>query len=1498
MATTGPVQMLLDELRVHNETALELAVLLSAAVRIEQPLVRRLRLRFLPTSDPSAEADLWFSPLVRAKSTLGITLRPDVLTALRGMLAVRVDRAKVREVIADAHAALPPLLALEERLVWLGIIEADMDTIQQEFARVIKAMVSSPSRRDDLSAWCVRALPQLPLAARRSAGAWVLRIAAQALVQIAIPLDCDPPSSLADASIPSLLPDVTRDHVITVCRSKDEIIFDSAPSASGFPIRIPGTDPLFVVVDHGGKRELVVVKRGASQSIKITASRIDLRCLRGNHWHLALRPVVIKRPTEQSQPNPSDEVADKQNVLATDAPVSDHVGPSAMVMDPRAVAFCRSDGPEVFSTVAHGSNFHERDPFDVEAIHADARQIFYQQLEEATRPEQAKHGRGRTLLILGDSGAGKTHLLRAFRAQVHGHRLGYVGYVPLNAVVDEHARYVLHCLVDSLEHPYDPPSLTESGLMYLSDGLAEGRGMLSADELERLRTADLSPTDLEQFVGTLVNRIVRAEGMQGLDLDLVHVLLLVQRRDPAMQPRIARFLRGDTLTQYDRQLLGGLGASDQVANPLRIIQQLATIMNETQLAALVVIVDELEQTVLNGITTTQLQQEIDNLRAISNTIPSSVVVISCLDDAYVAFRPKLPQALFDWLSHNKVRLTSQRHTDEIEQLLIRRLHYLYNFFDVSWREDDPLYPFTPTQIEAVSLFRTRDCLGMFRDFQAACMAARSIVPITKSAALPEPPPSSLLDKLWQETLASVTSPDTDAEILALVADALHGAATELGIELENHTATLNDPPSVIVEGKTVRRCLVAVCNNQIQDGSFGAQLASLRLAATKASATPVALRNTDFRFQPKSKAAKHVTRYVAAGGLAISLTESHLRVAVAARRILTLSPADYIPWRRATRPLCSLPFVRQILELDRRATPKVYRVNSTDEVSPQSSGGPAPNDSPDEMRKLEIDHHEPQESVLDSDVEVHANAVRLGVVDSMHSDPIFLPLEAVTTHVVLLGDKGSGKTTVALSIVEQLLERGVSALLVDRKGDLARYASDVWWNNSSQSENERQRKLALRKRIEVELFTPGNSHGRPLRLPLVPALADIKPHARERFARYAANGLGAMMGYRKTAAHMAKLAILQCAITLHGNERDIPLDLLLETINRPTPELFRMVGPLQRHFASLSEDLLVLSIQRGSLLSGDGEPLDLNRLFPPPSAGRPRLSVINTSALAETPVLQFWISRLLVEMNRLCHNRPSATLQAAAFFDEADTYMPATSSPPTKDPMFDLLRGSRAAGIGLLLTTQNPGDFDYRARNNISTWLLGRSTHERTIEKMRKLIPNYTDVDHRLASQRTGSFFLLTGNTRRELRADLSLMNPIQLSETEVADLAKRSRTAAPPVMFTSNDLVELLKEAWETGMPLAHNWIHDLFPGQAQSIRAWCDARGIDWGRPEGYPVQEAQRSERLRTNSRIVAFQQPTGLRRIMFSLSLTENGEAFRAALAIASQAGFQQASMPLP
>src|ERR671929_1621730 len=79
-------------------------------------------------------------------------------------------------------------------------------------------------------------------------------------------------------------------------------------------------------------------------------------------------------------------------------------------------------------------------------------------------------------------------------------------------------------------------------------------------------------------------------------------------------------------------------------------------------------------------------------------------------------------------------------------------------------------------------------------------------------------------------------------------------------------------------------------------------------------------------------------------------------------------------------------------------------------------------------------------------------------------------------------------------------------------------------------------------------------------------------------------------------------------------------------------------------------------------------------------------------------------------------------LQAVFLFDEADLYLPAVRQPATKGPMESLLRRARSAGVGLFLATQSPGDFDYRCRDQVLTWLVGRVKEPVAIAKLKPML--------------------------------------------------------------------------------------------------------------------------------------------------------------------------------
>jgi hypothetical protein len=1029
-------------------------------------------------------------------------------------------------------------------------------------------------------------------------------------------------------------------------------------------------------------------------------------------------------------------------------------------IDARLAAFCAPNAPEVFHPVATPSEIWRADPFDVDTIHAPAREAFEQLLHRATRVPPPTSGA--VLVLLGEAGSGKTHLMRAFRTRAHGQRLGYCAYLPMTAEAGNYARYMLQHLVDGLEQPYAPDGPSRTGLARLSGALLEMVPGLDPHAAAAFRGGEAG--DPTRLADEYADRLSTEPAFRGGDLELIRVMLHLQREEPRVRSRASMWLRCQDMRPADREWVGGAVPRADEAHPMQMLIALARLVGAVHGVPLVLLIDQLEDMANQTAPVERFRQVTDAVTAFTDQTPNALVVLASLEDYFRENERHITQAKRDRLRllGEPIRLTSQRTPEEIRLMVARRLAHLYAEQEVEPDPTDELFPFRPAHLAPLANLRTRDVLDALNRHHKKCAGVGHwSEPAFSSRPSPEPPAAANdLDQLWNDyhSAFSGTVPDDEDDLARVLADAVRSCSAELpdGTHFGEPRA---DGRFVEVEthrGNAVDKLLVAVCNKSANGGGLARQVSEVE---RRAGENAVALvRSTNFP-KPTSQVGKQIGHLVKRGGLAVPVENADLRrmLAFEAFRRQHGSRPDFADWQRSARPLGELKSLQDTLRLKAIGTPPVT---------------PAPVRPP-----------EPPPPVVRPPAPgpVAAGPVRLGQTAGLRPAPVTFDSEEFTRHAAFLGGTGSGKTTAALNLIEQLLARGVPAVLVDRKGDLCRYADPAAWDRPLGDPAREAARRTLRDCLDVAVYTPGEPRGRPLALPVVPPGFDMLPEAdREQYAQYAAAALGSMLGFRTNDADKGQLAILTKAIEVLGTEPGaaITVPTLRGLTGDRDEALLAAIGGgyPSRYYDQLAQRLLTLELNNKQLLAGS-EVLDVDALLgvgPHARPGRPRLSILSTRFLGDPARLDFWVAQLLVAVGRWCGKSPSPRLQGVFLFDEADIYLPAVRQPATKGPMENLLKRARSAGVGVFLATQSPGDFDYKCKENVRTWLLGRVKEPRALEKLKPMLAaGRPDAADKLAGQGTGEFFLVRESEVLPVRSDESFVRTDQVSEDRIAELAR-----------------------------------------------------------------------------------------------------------------------------
>ena len=539
------------------------------------------------------------------------------------------------------------------------------------------------------------------------------------------------------------------------------------------------------------------------------------------------------------------------------------------------------------------------------------------------------------------------------------------------------------------------------------------------------------------------------------------------------------------------------------------------------------------------------------------------------------------------------------------------------------------------------------------------------------------------------------------------------------------------------------------------------------------------MRATEFPGKtPTAQIAKQFAEMIKEGGRRVVIDDAEWRAMDALREFLPRQTEGALvaAWQAAEQPLSRLPGLRELLRID--ALPETPRVV----VVPPPTGSTVANPPAGAGRSTSDPRAMPSATTALVDL---TGPISLGRTREAVPKPVAMEPDELTRHAVFLGGSGSGKTTLALALLENLLLRGIPAILLDRKGDLASYAQPESWTGPlppGHGSDAAARRALLRERLDVQLYTPGTTiGGHPLGISLLPRGAGALPGPeREAAARAAAASLGGMLGYR-TAATAPRLAVLSKAIEILAElepDQEMTLRRLSDFVASEDDSLVNAIGHLEpRHFKKLLENLESFQFLKGHLLAPGGERVDAERLFGlgdhPAPPGKTRLSIISTRAFDDPESALFWVAQFLLEMGRFAARRPSSRLQGVVLFDEADAYLPAVGRPVTKEGMENALRRWRSAGLGVLLASQSPGDFDYKCRENVRNWFVGRVKEDTALSKMRPMLREArTDIAAKLPALEAGQFFVVREGRVESLAGERSLIAAQQLSEEEILQLA------------------------------------------------------------------------------------------------------------------------------
>ena len=370
--------------------------------------------------------------------------------------------------------------------------------------------------------------------------------------------------------------------------------------------------------------------------------------------------------------------------------------------------------------------------------------------------------------------------------------------------------------------------------------------------------------------------------------------------------------------------------------------------------------------------------------------------------------------------------------------------------------------------------------------------------------------------------------------------------------------------------------------------------------------------------------------------------------------------------------------------------------------------------------------------------------------NARQNEPILYESRDLVTHAVCIGMTGSGKTGLGISVIEEAAIDQIPVLAIDPKGDLsnllltfpnldprdfapwiderqaqseqltrdaaAERVAARWKKGLAEWDQDGARIARLKSAVDIRVYTPGSSAGTPLSVLKALRLGTEEPEEAAAQATTVAASLLSLAGVNDVGPHSREHALVAALLSRGGPDPQTDLPRLVEQILRPP---FDRIGVMDLETFYPARDRQELALRFNSVLATPGfdiwmrgDPADLSTMLFD-ATGRPRIAIVSVAHLDEAQRMMAVALVLNAAVQWTRRQGGSSSLRALIYMDEVFGYLPPVANPPSKLPLLTLLKQARAAGVGVMLATQNPVDLDYKALSNTGTWFLGKLQTER-----------------------------------------------------------------------------------------------------------------------------------------------------------------------------------------